>query len=277
MSWCRFMSPDHTRVALSGEIQTLKWSDAENVLDVKRALESREADLMTATGWTTTQMPVSQDPQYSPQELYDWLANMGHFFHFLSCLLFYTFVDSLLCNSTQLFWEFKTARTKQLVNAGLWLVQIEGLASSWPMREGQPQPPLLCQYYGLRQFWKDRQRNWKINCRQINSMSGQPKFQEHSILFKSVCLNSPPHDHIAFKTGEETQKRDQLFGQWRSGKAKGNLMRCCPRVIGPQIWQSADIAKIGTQRHAQYVVMCADMVVELTWRKYFHSPIKGGR
>ena len=57
------MSPDHTRVALSGEIQTLKWSDAENVLDVKRALESREADLMTATGWTTTQMPVSQDPQ----------------------------------------------------------------------------------------------------------------------------------------------------------------------------------------------------------------------
>ena len=147
------------------------------------------------------------------------------------------------------------------------------------MREGQPQPPLLCQYFGLRQFWKDRQRNWKINCIQINSMSGQPKFHEHSILFKSVCTNSRPHDHIPFKTCEENQKkeycqeRDQLFGQWRSG----NLMRCCPRVIGPQIWQSADIAKVATQRHAQYVVMCADMIVEPTWRKYFHSPIKGER
>ena len=187
---------------------------------------------MTATWWTTTQMPVSQDPQYSPQELYDWLANMGHFFHFLSCLLFYTSVDSLLCNSTQLFWEFKTARTKQLVNAGPWLVQIEGLASSWPMREGQPQPPLLCQYYGLRQFWKDRQRNWKINCRQINSMSGQPKFQEHSILFKSVCTNSRPHDHIAFKTCEETQKKEycqETFWAMAVWQGKGKSYEVLPK------------------------------------------------
>ena len=142
------------------------------------------------------------------------------------------------------------------------------------MREWQPQP-LLCQYYGLRQFWKDRQRNWRINCSQIKSMSSQPKFQEHSIFNMNnniqVCfhkLTSTWSHSIGINylgNGGLARQREILWGvaqEWLGLKSdKVQTSQKSPLSVTPSM----------------LLCVLANMIVELTRRKYFHSPFKGER
>ena len=59
------------------------------------------------------------------------------------------------------------------VQNSLWMLachwlRLEAWPSSWPMREEQLQPPLLCQYCRLKQFWKDQQGNRNFSFGQFN-------------------------------------------------------------------------------------------------------------
>ena len=132
----------------------------ESVFDAKSTLGSRDADLMTADTWSVDRNNYANAA--SPNSLHT---------HTILATAF--FIRSLKLDLFRTFWSFGINWRYQVVsfvtpsnNFGnlrhhvqnsLWMLachwlRLEAWPSSWPMREEQLQPPLLCQYCRLKQF-----------------------------------------------------------------------------------------------------------------------------